>query len=316
MRKTFIIEDESSIFEVFENRLENTFYPIEVDEFVKSKVEGKFRISYVDSTKISENKYVHTFQITTHPEYFTRELTITKTNAEDGKINCDVTIGEPEDASQKDCSKFQLTEFERDGKLALHFTCPKFPYNKFTPISTVKYFETEEQRQKEINKLYVWFEYYIYDNISPDEFKLRESKEKKLTRVKFIYHAFPTDREKEKESYLINKEGLIAHVRAGRTKLKVDHEITLEEIKDIYNRVVASVQPKDGERISGLEVDLTEYWEYQEDGNPIFGSEEMPRSCFHEKIAKYDNKWNILNIYENGEHIYRNYDGEEIDVRG
>lgn len=132
-----------------------------------------------------------------------------------------------------------------------------------------------------------------------------------LTYVSFIHVRFATDVEKEKEGYIV-RDGMINSVRGGYTKLEQSYTITLQEIRDIYNKVVAKSNLKEGERIKSLKVDLTRYYRYNEDGTPIFASEEYPISHDRgeEKTATYNSTYNRLIIWECGYPIYENCDGD------
>lgn len=131
-----------------------------------------------------------------------------------------------------------------------------------------------------------------------------------LTPVNYTHVRFATEEEKEREWYFV-KDGMINSSRIAYTRLAQNYTITLAEARDIYNRIVAKNNLKEGEEIKSLKIDLTEYHEYNDNGEPKYASEEYPvdHDPGTEKKATYNPKYNRLIIWEAGYPVYQNWDG-------
>lgn len=136
----------------------------------------------------------------------------------------------------------------------------------------------------------------------------------KLTPVEYTLVRFATAEEREREWYLL-RDGKKSILKIVYAKLSQNYTTTLEEIRDIYNRVVAKSELKDGERIESLKLDLTKYYQYNTDGTPKLASEEYPVSHDIGKVKKatYNPRTNRLIIWENGFPVYENCNGVICD---
>ncbi len=87
--------------------------------------------------------------------------------------------------------------------------------------------------------------------------------------------------------------------------------ITLKECAEIHEKLKTKVlKVTEGEYLKEFKIDLSDYYRYEENGQPIVSSEEYPEGRKgKDKTAKYFIKSNTLRIYENGMPIYENANG-------
>ena len=98
----------------------------------------------------------------------------------------------------------------------------------------------------------------------------------------------------------------------GYAELNQNETITLQEAKELYGKIASEL--KKDEYIKKIEIDLSNYHEYNDNGTPVFSSEENPNAMKGiEKVAKYYPKSNTLRIYRSGTPIYENADGMICD---
>lgn len=93
------------------------------------------------------------------------------------------------------------------------------------------------------------------------------------------------------------------------TFLKIFGTITLEECGEIFNRVSLKVAKQD-EYLTKIEIDLSLYEEYADNGAPVFASEENPNTRIGPcKTVTYYKKENMMRIFESHRPIYENRNG-------
>lgn len=134
----------------------------------------------------------------------------------------------------------------------------------------------------------------------------------RLTPVSFNYKRFATEKEKLNESYYIDEDGMITNHRVGYTELpRGFNKVSLTEARDVYLKIVKSLDVKEGEKVSNLKFDLIPYYQYNENGTPVLASEEYPESHLKgdEKSATYNPQLNRLRIWVRGNLVYQNWDG-------
>lgn len=100
------------------------------------------------------------------------------------------------------------------------------------------------------------------------------------------------------------------HSFGAYTTLKKFGTITLAECKEIYEKIQNKIL-KENEYVKSIEIDLTLYNKYQENGIPVYATEENPISYNSDKkIARYYPNENLLRIWVNDRIVYENYNGK------
>ena len=87
--------------------------------------------------------------------------------------------------------------------------------------------------------------------------------------------------------------------------------ITLKEAREVYSKVA---KKENTETIPWINIDLSNYSEYSDEGQPMFSSEELGQTRIgSDKSARYYARQNRLVIREDGCPIYENYNGVICD---
>jgi hypothetical protein len=107
------------------------------------------------------------------------------------------------------------------------------------------------------------------------------------------------------------------HVMGGFTELKEFGKITLDECNEIYNKLLGKLGLYEDEQIEKITFELTEYYEYAENGIPLcYESNEDFDGCalFDKRLeCNFFPQSNTMRIWEDGRPIYENANGMICD---
>ena len=128
---------------------------------------------------------------------------------------------------------------------------------------------------------------------------------KKLSFVSWFESRNATDEEKIKTPHYI-VDGKVSESNGQYIRLNIPGTITLKECSEIYRKI-----SREEIEIKKLTIDLSDYYEWNNDGTPVLPCEENPEARKGaKKEAKYYPAENCLRIYRNDRPIYENYDGK------